>query len=177
MPGAPSTTYRIEVFLDTTQDPSGHGQGQTFVTAFTVAHSLTLTLATIGWARLPSRFVESAIAASVVLASLNNLRPFFHGRGWVVAFCFGLIHGFGFASVLIDLGLNRGSLTLTLAGFNIGVEAGQLAIVAAFLPAAYALRRSWFYRRFTFLAGSTCVALIAATWVFERLLDYRVLPF
>jgi hypothetical protein len=147
------------------------------VTAFTVAHSLTLSLAALGWVRLPSRLVESAIAASVVLAAVNNLRPFFHGRGWVVAFGFGLIHGFGFASALMDLGLNRSSLALALVGFNLGVEAGQLAIVAFFLPLAFAFRRSWFYQRAIFLAGSTCVALIASTWMCERLLDLRLLPF
>ena len=64
------------------------------VTAFTVAHSITLSLATLGIVRLPSRWVESAIAASVVLAALNNIYPFFHGRGWLVAFGFGLVHGF-----------------------------------------------------------------------------------
>jgi hypothetical protein len=147
------------------------------VTAFTVAHSLTLSLAALGWVRLPSRLVESAIAASVVLAAVNNLRPFFHGRGWMVAFAFGLIHGFGFAGALMDLGLNRGSLALALVGFNLGVETGQLAIVGVFLPLAFGLRRSWFYRRAVFLAGSTCVALIASAWMCERLLDLRLLPF
>ena len=80
------------------------------VTAFTVAHSLTLSLAALGLVRLPSRFVESAIALSVVLAALNNLWPLVDGRRWVVAFGFGLLHGFGFASVLADLGLPPGAL-------------------------------------------------------------------
>ncbi len=112
------------------------------VTSFTVAHSITLSLATLGFVSLPSRWVESAIAASVVLAALNNLWPLFHGRRWMVAFGFGLIHGFGFASVLVDLGLPRETLVLALVGFNLGVEAGQLAIVALFLPLAFALRRT-----------------------------------
>ena len=117
------------------------------VTAFTVAHSITLSLATLGVVSLPSRLVESAIAASVVLAALNNIRPVVHGGRWIIAFCFGLIHGFGFASVLADLGLPQGSLLLALVAFNLGVELGQLAIVAVFLPLAYALRDTLFYRR------------------------------
>ena len=100
------------------------------VTSFTVAHSITLSLAALGIVALPSRLVESAIAASVVVAALNNLRPWSQGRRWVVAFGFGLIHGFGFASVLADLGLPRDTLVLALVGFNLGVECGQLAIVA-----------------------------------------------
>ena len=74
----------------------------------------------------------------MVLAALNNIFPLFEKRRWVVAFGFGLIHGFGFASVLADLGLPRDALVLALVGFNLGVEAGQLAIVAVFLPLAFA---------------------------------------
>ena len=107
------------------------------VTAFTVAHSITLSLATLQVVSLPARISKSAIAMSVVLAALNNLFPIIRGRRWVVAFCFGLIHGFGFASVLTDLGLPSGVLALALVGFNLGVEVGQIAIVAIFLPAAY----------------------------------------
>jgi hypothetical protein len=95
------------------------------VTAFTLAHSLTLTLAALGALSLPSRLVESAIAASVILAALNNLWPLVHRWRALVAFTFGLIHGFGFASVLADLGLPRGALVLSLVGFNVGVELGS----------------------------------------------------
>src|SRR5581483_5119527 len=116
------------------------------VTAFTIAHSLTLTLDTLGWVELPSRLTESAIAVTVALAAANNLWPLTRERGWIVAFAFGLIHGFGFANALSDLGLSHGGLALTLVGFNLGVELGQLAIVAAFLPAAFALRRTWLYK-------------------------------
>ena len=147
------------------------------VTAFTVAHSITLSLATLGWISLPSRWVESAIAASVVLAALNNVWPVFHGRRWIVAFGFGLIHGFGFASVLADLGLPQGALALALLGFNVGVELGQLAIVAAFLPLAYLLRRSAFYQRAVMRAGSLLIAALAATWLVERVFDLKLLPF
>jgi len=147
------------------------------VTAFTVAHSITLSLATLGWVDLPSRLVEATIAASVVLAALNNVWPFFQGRRWMVAFCFGLIHGFGFASVLADLGLPRDALVLALVGFNLGVEAGQLAIVAAFLPCAYALRQGVFYRRVVLWGGSLLIAAIAAAWFVERAFDLEFMPF
>jgi len=138
------------------------------VTAFTVAHSVTLSLATLGWVALPSRWVESTIAASVVLAALNNVWPVFQGRRWMVAFFFGLIHGFGFASVLADLQLPQEALALALLGFNVGVELGQLAIVLVFLPIAFAVRRTDFYRRGVLWAGSLAVALIASLWFVER---------
>ncbi|HEX6707219.1 MAG TPA: HupE/UreJ family protein [Albitalea sp.] len=144
------------------------------VTSFTVAHSITLSLATLGVISLPSRWVESAIAASVVLAALNNLFPVFHGRRWMVAFGFGLIHGFGFASVLADLGLPQGALLLALVGFNLGVEVGQLAIVSVFLPIAFGLRRSWFYRRLVFVGGSVAIVLVAGIWLVERAFNLQV---
>ena len=146
------------------------------VTAFTVAHSITLSLATLGVMRLPARISESAIAASVVVAALNNLFPVIGGRRWVVAFCFGLIHGFGFANVLADLGLPQGTLALALVGFNLGVEVGQLAIVAGFLPLAYALRQSWFYRRLVLLGGSAAIAGLAGMWFVGRAFDVKFLP-
>ncbi len=147
------------------------------VTAFTVAHSITLSLATLGYVTLPSRVVESAIAASVVLAALNNVFPMFQGRRWAVAFAFGLIHGFGFASVLADLGLPQEALALALVGFNVGVEGGQLAIVAVFLPLTYAIRHTAFYRQGVRVVGSLLIAALAAVWLAERLFNLKVLPF
>ena len=141
------------------------------VTAFTVAHSITLTLAALGVVALPSRLVESAIALSVVLAALNNVFPLVAHARWLAAFGFGLLHGFGFAGALQDLGLPTGSLALSLAGFNVGVELGQLAIVAAFLPAAFALRGTRTYRRGMLTAGSMAIAAIAAVWLVERAFD------
>lgn len=137
------------------------------VTAFTLAHSLTLTLASMHVLSLPSRWVESAIALSVVVAALNNIFPLFRGRRPLAAFVFGLIHGFGFASVLADLGLPQGALALSLLGFNVGVELGQLAIVAVFLPFAWLTRHTWFYRQLM-TTGSAAIAVIAAVWLFER---------
>jgi hypothetical protein len=146
------------------------------VTSFTVAHSITLSLAALSVISLPSRLVESTIALSVVLAALNNLMPLVAERRWAVAFAFGLIHGFGFASVLADLGLPQNALLLALVGFNLGVETGQLAIVAAFLPLAFLLRGTWFYRRLVFTLGSAAIALVASVWLAERALDVKLWP-
>jgi hypothetical protein len=146
------------------------------VTAFTLAHSLTLSLAALDIVRLPSRLVESTIAASVVLAGLGNLYPMMTSRRWMVAFGFGLIHGFGFAGVLTDLGLPQDSLLLSLFSFNIGVEIGQLAIVVSFLPLAYLLRRSWSYPRLVLIGGSLAVIAIALIWFTERAFELRLFP-
>jgi hypothetical protein len=146
------------------------------VTAFTIAHSITLGLATVGLIALPSRLVESAIAASVVFAGISNLYPVLVQRRWLVAFLFGLIHGFGFATVLRDLGLPSGSLALSLVSFNLGVEVGQLAIVAVFLPLAYYLRNSWTYQRLILVSGSLCIVALACAWLIERTLDLKLLP-
>lgn len=145
------------------------------VTAFTLAHSITLSLAVLGVIELPSRLVESVIAASVVAAALNNVWPRVIARLWLVAFGFGLVHGFGFASVLADLGLPGDALALSLVGFNVGVELGQLAIVLVFLPLAFALRRTAFYRRWVMVAGSLFIALLAGTWFVERAFGVELL--
>jgi hypothetical protein len=143
-------------------------------TSFTIAHSITLSLAALSVVQLPSRLVESTIALSVALAALNNIWPLVHSRRWAVAFGFGLIHGFGFASVLADLGLPRDALLLALVGFNVGVELGQLAIISAFLPFAYALRRTEAYRRVIFVGGSAAIALVAGVWLLERALNVKI---
>lgn len=145
------------------------------VTAFTAAHSITLTLAALQVVELPSRLVESTIALSVVLAAANNLKPVVAHRRWMMAFGFGLIHGFGFASVLADLGLPQDALVLSLLGFNLGVEIGQLAIVAAFLPLAYGLRHTAFYRRGVFVGGSVLTLALAAVWFTERAFNLKLL--
>jgi hypothetical protein len=144
------------------------------VTAFTLAHSVTLSLAGLGYIALPSRLVESAIALSVVAAALNNLFPLIEKRLWLVAFGFGLVHGLGFANVLTELGLPRDALVLSLVSFNLGVEAGQLAVVAALLPPAYLCRRSWTYPRVVLGAGSLCIVAVASLWLIERSLDLRL---
>jgi HupE / UreJ protein len=138
------------------------------VTAFTLAHSLTLTLAVNGLVNLPSRVVESGIALTVLLGALNNLFPMVRERRWAVAFAFGLIHGLGFASVLADLGLRGWNLALALVGFNAGVEAGQLAIVLIFIPIAYGLRETRFYRHAFMPGGAVAISCLAAYWLAMR---------
>lgn len=145
------------------------------VTSFTAAHSITLSLAALGLVSLPSRLVETAIALSVVLAAANNLSPVVEHRRWLVAFGFGLIHGFGFASVLAELGLPADALVLSLLGFNAGVEVGQMAIVAVFLPIAFLLRNTRFYLRGVYILGSWLTMLVALVWLLERAFDLKLL--
>ncbi|MEA2078983.1 MAG: HupE/UreJ family protein [Pseudomonadota bacterium] len=145
------------------------------VTAFTIAHSITLSAAASGSIVVPSRWVESAIAATVLLVALNNLYPLASGRRWLLAFCLGLIHGFGFASVLRDLGLPSETLMLALLGFNLGVETGQLAMVAAFLPIAFLFRGTPFYHRIVVPFGSATVAAVAMLWMLQRSIGFEYL--
>jgi len=140
------------------------------VTAFTVAHSLTLGLAASGMLAPPTRWVESLIAASVCVAALDNLRPFLPGPRWMTVAVFGLVHGFGFAGPLQDLGLRGTDLAGPLLGFNLGVEAGQLLVVALLLPLALRLRASDIYRRWIVRPGSAVAALLALGWTLERAL-------
>jgi hypothetical protein len=136
------------------------------VTAFTLAHSITLVISAVGLVALPSRLIETAIALSVVAAALNNLLRTVDAR-WAVAFALGLLHGFGFSSVLIDLGLPSHELIGALLGFNLGVELGQAAIVVALLPALYWIRRTIAYQALLW-AGSAGVALVATLWSYQR---------
>jgi len=145
------------------------------VTSFTAAHSMTLSLAALGMVSLPSRLVESAIALSVVLTAANNLWPLVNHRRWLLAFGFGLIHGFGFASVLAELGLPADALVLSLLGFNVGVEVGQMVIVALFLPMAFWLRNTDFYLRGLFVLGSWLTLLVAMVWLLERVFDIKLM--
>lgn len=145
------------------------------VTAFTVAHSITLGLAATGTMTLPSRVVESAIAASVVLAAMNNLWPVLRQDRWMAAFALGLLHGFGFSSTLMDLEVQGADLLTTLFGFNLGVEIGQCAIVAVFVPLAYAARHTWAYRRLVLVCGSAVIVAVASVWLVERAFDVAIL--
>ena len=147
------------------------------VTAFTLAHSITLSLATLQVIALPTRWVESAIAVSIVLAALNNIYPLFKQRRWIVACIFGLIHGMGFAGALLDLGLTENSLWLALVAFNVGVEAGQMAIVIVFVPLAYWLRHSVFYHRGMLGIGSLLIAVLGFVWLVERSFDMKLLVY
>jgi HupE / UreJ protein len=144
------------------------------VSAFTVGHSITLALAALGVVDPPSRLVESLIALSVVLAALNNLVPLVQRRIWLIALGFGLIHGFGFAGVLRELGLPDRSLIVALFGFNVGVELGQFAVVALFVPVVLAIERLHLYPQLVMQVGSSVVAVVAVVWLLERAFDLRL---
>jgi hydrogenase/urease accessory protein HupE len=156
------------------------------VTAFTLAHSMTLVGAALGWLRLPSRLVESAIAASLVYVGLENMlvrQP--RGR-WLLTFGFGLIHGFGFASVLEELGLPTRGLVASLFAFNVGVELGQATIVLLALPLLIGLGRVMGSRwpglsrrlggpeRPLVVLGSVPVVLFGLFWLFERATNIKL---
>ena len=111
------------------------------------------------------------IAASIVLAALNNIFPVVTRGLWIVAFGFGLIHGLGFAGALQALGLPTEALVPALLSFNVGVELGQLAIVALLLPPAFMLRRARLYPRLVLQAGSLAIAVVAGLWLMERSLS------
>jgi hypothetical protein len=138
------------------------------VTAFTIAHSVTLIVASLGWVRLPERLVESAIALSVFIAAASNFLPAAGIGGPWMAFAFGLLHGFGFAGVLSGLVPDTAQVWRPLLGFNLGVELGQLAIVAIFFPVAWALRGTSGYRLVVVKGGSALVCACAAVWFFTR---------
>jgi len=138
------------------------------VTAFTLAHSITLSLAAFDILRLPSRLTESVIAASIVVAALNNIFPVVTESRARIAFAFGLLHGFGFASVLADMGLPEGARLVSLVAFNLGIEAGQLAVVLAVMPVIYAIRNARVYRRTLLPWGSAAIALLATVWLVQR---------
>jgi hypothetical protein len=144
------------------------------VTAFTVAHSITLALSVLDVVNPPSRWVESIIAASVVLAALNNIWPLISEARWKLTFVFGLVHGFGFASALKDAGLAKGALAGPLVGFNVGVEIGQLCIVAVVLPIAWSLRGTRTYRG-AFAGGSLAIAAVAGLWFVQRAFDLSLI--
>lgn len=137
------------------------------VTAFTLAHSITLVISAAGLVRLPSRLVETAIALSVVAAAANNLLRLVDAR-WAVAFALGLMHGFGFSSVLVDLGLPSHELIGALLGFNLGVELGQAAFVVLLLPPLFAIRRTAAYR-VLLRGGSAAIVVVATIWSLQRL--------
>ena len=146
------------------------------VSAFTVAHSITLALAAMKVVSLSPAFIEPAIAVTIMLAALDNLSPFFPVPRVVVTFCFGLIHGFGFASVLSELQLPTARFVAALFQFNIGIEIGQLCIVVVVTALLYLLRRWISYRPVVIGGGSAAALLLATLWLVERTSDIVILP-
>ncbi|SIT57894.1 conserved membrane hypothetical protein [Mesorhizobium prunaredense] len=145
------------------------------ITAFTVAHSITLTCATMGWLTLPSAPVETMIAISIVMVAAEVVRmqrgqvSFAITSPWIVAFAFGLLHGFGFAGALAELGLPQGDIPLALLAFNIGVELGQLAFITVLLSAVYCVRRLVTIPREAAITSAYAIGIVAAYWSVERL--------
>ena len=143
------------------------------VTLFTIAHSITLLLASRGWVSMPSRLVESIIALSVLIVALNNLYPVLKKHIWPLVFCFGLFHGLGFASALQEI-LITGRYKLTsLIGFNVGVELAQLAIVIVTFPILYLCRETALYRRLILPGVSGGVSLLAMWWLLTRAFGFE----
>jgi len=140
------------------------------VTVFTVAHSITLALAMKGWVTLPSRFVESVIALSILVVVIDNFYSFLGRYKWSAVFIFGLFHGLGFASVLEDMTVDFQARVLALIGFNVGVEIGQLAIVLALFPVLYLLRRHS-YLNVVLRPASAVIGVVACWWLVQRTLD------
>jgi hypothetical protein len=138
------------------------------VTAFTLAHSVTLALAVLNIVVLPDRLVEAVIALSIAFVAAENifLRPVV-GRRWLVSFCFGLVHGFGFSSALRELGLPTQGLALALFGFNAGVELGQGLVVALALPLLALVRRSGWEERMVW-SSSLAILLVGVVLFVER---------
>lgn len=142
------------------------------VTAFTIGHSLTLIAVAVLGAELPSRPVEVLIALSILVTAGHAIRPLFAGREPLVAGGFGLVHGLGFASVLTGFGFDRATLSTSVLGFNLGVEAMQLAIVALTMPWLVLANRSAGYRVLR-LAGGALGAVAALGWIAERAFGVR----
>ena len=147
------------------------------VSAFTIAHSITLGLAALKLVSLTPAFIEPGIAATIVLAALDNVLPIFPVRRVVVTFFFGLIHGFGFAGVLAELNLPRADFAWALLQFNLGLEVGQLLIVGVATTALFTLRRSRGYPRAVIGGGSAVAIVIGTLWLIERIGNISILPF
>ena len=140
-------------------------------TFFTLAHSITFTLAGMGWLPLPpSKLVEAIIAASIAVAALHNLRPVYPNREWLLAFAFGLFHGMGFASLVDSLDVSRTSQLVSLLGRNVGIEVGQVAVILLLFPALFLLRRTPAYKPFL-MVSSVILALLATAWMMERIFE------
>jgi hydrogenase/urease accessory protein HupE len=151
------------------------------ITAFTVAHSITLSLATLGVVRVPGPPVEASIALSILLLACEIIRvqrgePCLTAqRPWIVAFCFGLLHGFGFAGALTKIGIPQGDIPLALLAFNVGVEIGQLAFIAVVLVAVESIRRigaTVIVGRRARVAAAYAIGILAGFWFIERVSEF-----
>ncbi|MBT7863105.1 MAG: HupE/UreJ family protein, partial [Gemmatimonadetes bacterium] len=145
------------------------------VSAFTVAHSITLLLAALDVVTLPTRWVEAGIALSIVYVALENFWLRDASHRWMLTFAFGFVHGFGFANVLRDLGLPTEGLVASLLAFNVGVEIGQIIIVSVMLPLIlFAVRRG--YQQRLVRVASAVIFLFGIGWLVERVFDLSYMP-
>jgi hypothetical protein len=140
-------------------------------TMFTVAHSITFTLAGLDILPLPpSKLVETLIALSIAAAALHNIRPIFGHREWTIAFVFGLFHGMGFAGLVQELDINRSTQLVSLLGRNVGIEIGQVIIILITFPTLFLLRRTRYYLPLMY-AASGLLATLSLIWVYERVFE------
>lgn len=138
------------------------------ITAFTIAHSITLSLTVLGIINVPPAIVEPAIALSICFVAIDNIVRKKVSHRWVLTFLFGLIHGMGFADILIEMNLPRSELAMDLIGFNLGIETVQVTLVAILLPLLVLLHR-WEYSRRAVIGGSTLAFVLGAMWLTQRL--------
>ena len=165
----------VLVYTNRWEPVAGFGAGLWRVlkiaTFFTIAHSITFTLAGMGWLPTPpAKLVEAIIAVSIAAAALHTLRPVFPNREWLLSFVFGLFHGMGFASLVSDLDVSRSSQLISLLGRNVGIEIGQVAVILLLFPGLFLLRRTPFYQPFVTVA-SLALAAVALSWTIERLAE------
>ena len=140
------------------------------VSCFTVAHTITLGMATLDWVSAPANIVEPIISASIAFVALENIFfPTYHRRRLFIVFFFGLIHGLGFAGALSDLRLDPSVLVLSLIGFNLGVEGGQLAVILLALMGVFGFKDETFYRNVIVIPGSLLIAGLGIFWTIERI--------
>jgi hypothetical protein len=145
------------------------------ITAFTVAHTISLALAVLQIVRIPPQLVEVGIAVTIMYVAAENLWKQDHAYRWLLTFGFGLVHGFGFASVLRELGLPSGGLARSLLSFNLGVEAGQIVIVGALWPLLWWVNRQASASMLR-IAASLVIFLLGAAWFCERTFGFKWLP-
>ena len=150
---------------------SSFGEIAKIVTFFTIAHSITLSLAALNMISIPSYLVEPIIAVSIIYVGLENVFKTQQTKRWLVAYVFGLVHGLGFAGVLQEIGIGKGiSAVMPLLSFNLGVEIGQLAIILLVLPILWKLNKHTFYKQKFVPICSILIALAGLYWLIERTL-------
>lgn len=146
------------------------------LSAFTLAHAIVLTPAVLGLVNVPGRLVEPAVALTIILAGLDNIRPILPRLRWQVAFLFGLIHGLSFASALGPMRLPPLGTAIALGSFNIGVEIGQIALAVLLVPIAFISRHDAIYRQIVTPVASFAAMLLAGAWLLDRVLGLDLLP-